>query len=176
MNTYIHKKQQLHLTFSHTIFAHHITNVNSKSPDWIINRPAERWTGRLADQLTADTLLTHCWLTDWLTSKMINWLTTRVLKAEVTEWLTDCWLTDSWALTSDWLLLQKQTHTVHFYSVYDTPIQKNWFLPWAELEPTSPWLLVGHAKPRHHQGYHVGNVADWLRAWLLDWQTEGLTD
>ena len=37
---------------------------------------------------------------------------------------------------------------------------KNWFLPWAGLEPTSPWLLVGHAKPLHHQGYHAGNAAD----------------
>ena len=50
-------------------------------------------------------------------------------------------------------LLQKQTLTVHFQHTHP----KNWFLPSKGLEPTSPWLLVGHAKPLHHQGYHAGN-------------------
>ena len=57
-------------------------------------------------------------------------------------------------------MLQKQTLTVHFY-LSTHPSQIFVFnLPWAGLEPTSPWLLVGHAKPLHHQGYHAGNAAD----------------
>ena len=33
------------------------------------------------------------------------------------------------------------------------------FFPWAGLERPSPLLLVGNAKPLHHQGYHAGNAA-----------------
>ena len=54
----------------------------------------------------------------------------------------------------------EETNTYRAFLPFDTPIGKNWYLPWAGLEPTSPWLLVGHAKPLHHQGYHAGNAAD----------------
>ena len=60
----------------------------------------------------------------------------------------------------------RQTHTVHFTFRHTYP--KNWFFPWAELEPTSPLLLVRHAtKPLHHQGHRAGNAACALLSHLI---------
>ena len=52
-----------------------------------------------------------------------------------------------------------ETNTNRAFLLFNTLIRKIVFLPWAGLEPTSPWLLVGHAKPLHHQSYHAGNAA-----------------
>ena len=43
-----------------------------------------------------------------------------------------------------------ETNTLPCIFIFEHTHPKNWFLPWAGLEPTSPWLLVGHAKPLHH--------------------------
>ena len=53
-----------------------------------------------------------------------------------------------------------ETNTYRAFLPFNTPIRKIVFLPGAGLEPTCRWLLVGHAKPLHHQGYHAGNAAD----------------
>ena len=60
------------------------------------------------------------------------------------------------------IIQEKGTHIVHFTFRHTHP--KNWFLPWAGLEPTPLWLLVGHAKPLHNQGYQR-----WQRSSLMRW-------
>ena len=45
---------------------------------------------------------------------------------------------------------------------------KNWFLPWARLKPTSPWLLVGHAT-LHWPLHWSSRLPRWQRSRLTRW-------
>lgn len=91
------------------------------------------------------------------------------------SWIFDAISSEKSYLTLPFLLLAYiEWRTVEFFPAYvtetnthraflpfDTPSEKLFFFrSWAGLEPTSPWLLVMHAKPLHHQGYHAGNAAD----------------
>ena len=47
-----------------------------------------------------------------------------------------------------------------YFSFQRTHPKKLVFLPWAGLEPTSPWSLVGRANHYTIKDHHAGNVAE----------------
>ena len=112
-------------------------------------------------------------------SRALNLPNSEPGKACETAWINTALQSNGYSKQSHQWYLKKETVTtaytnnggiscyrskhipVHFYlSTHPMSHPKNWFLPWVGLKPISPWLLVGHAKPLHHQGHHSSNAAD----------------